>query len=148
MFSGPGHFGKLWLIEPLFSTAPPMTTLYGGSALAGNATGAVNTAANPAVLVPASPGNIIRVWRIILTLGSGGSFPNVLTFQDSVPTTLSGPMEFANTGGSIFAETALDDTSLAEGKALFTCTLGAAFQVVNSGLIQISGTIYWTATPT
>ena len=121
-----------------------------GSSSGGNVTAgalsqnAVNTSLNPAIIVPVQTGLIIRIYKLILTLGSGGSFPNTLTIQDSSLVNFSGPMEFANTGGSIL----LDNPLGSNGSIWYQTTLGYAFQFVNNGLIQISGTAYWTALPT
>lgn len=121
-----------------------------GSSSGGNVTAgalsqnAVNTAANPAIIVPAQVGMILRIYKLVLTLGSGGSFPNTLTVQDSSLVNSSGPMEFANTGGSIL----LDNPLGSNGSIWYQTTLGYAFQFVNNGVIQISGTAYWTALPT
>jgi hypothetical protein len=117
----------------------------GGNVTAGALSqNAVDTTANPAIIVPAQVGLIIRVYKLILTLGAGGSFPNTLTAQDGAGVNFSGPMEFANTGGSIL----LDNPLGSNGSIWYQTTLGYAFQFVNNGIIQISGTAYWTALPT
>lgn len=104
----------------------------------------VNTASSAAVIVPAQAGLIIRVYKIFITAGSAGSFPNTVSFEDSTPTLLSGPIYFANDGASVI----LDNPSGSTGSPWFTCAVGKAFQLVNNGLIQISGTVYYTATAT
>jgi hypothetical protein len=104
----------------------------------------VNTAASTAILVPAQgSGLVIYVYRLFLVAGPAGAFPNLLTFGDGVQS-LSGSLYAANVG----AEITEDNGNAADINSVpwFTCDANQPFIMSNPGLIQISGTVYWTTT--
>lgn len=92
----------------------------------------VNSSSGTVAAVAAVSGYIIRVYKLFLVVGGTSN----LTFEDG-STALSGPIPLVANGSVV-----LDNS----GTPWFTTSAGNAFNILNSGSVQISGTVYYTAT--
>lgn len=93
--------------------------------------GAINSAAATVPLVAAITSQIIRCYKIWFVVSGATN----ITFQDGT-TALSGAAAMTANGSFV-----LD----MDGDAWFTTTAGNALNLLNSGSVQISGTVYYTA---
>lgn len=75
------------------------------------------------------PGKVIRVYRIVLVVGGTTN----ITFQDA-STAVSGPFPMVANGSIV-----LD----IDGTAWYATSLGNAFNIANSGTVQVSGNVYY-----
>jgi hypothetical protein len=94
----------------------------------------INGASATVTVIAATAGTIFRVYKIWLVTGG----PTNLTFEDGT-TALDGPVPMLSNGSIV-----LD----MDGWPWFTTSVGNAFNILNSGTAQISGTVYYTQTPT
>ena len=95
---------------------------------------AVVSATATAISAPAAvTSQIIRIYKLFLV--SAGT--TNITFEDGT-TALSGALPLV-ANGSITLDL--------DGQPWFTCTKGNAFTISNSGGVQVSGAVYYTATP-
>jgi hypothetical protein len=115
---------------------------YGGSALANFTGGTINitsaAAGTQALIAAQGAGVIIRVYKMFLIFSATSpSIPFTVTFQDGVPTNLSGALPFTGFGSMTLNN---------DGQPWFECTGNQAFNLANSATLTIAGTIYYTAT--
>ena len=94
----------------------------------------INGAGATVSVITAVAGTIFRVYKIWLVTGGSTN----LTFEDGT-TALSGPVPILANGSIV-----LD----MDGWPWFVTSAGNAFNILNSGTAQISGTVYYTQTPT
>ncbi len=94
----------------------------------------VNSAAATIAAIGAVTGAIFRVYQLFLVTGGTTN----LTFEDG-STVLSGPIPFLANGSIV-----LDNSGL----PWFTTSAGNPFNIANSGTAQVSGTVYYTQSPT
>ncbi len=88
--------------------------------------------ADSSAIVAASAGNIVRIWKIFLI----STAANIITFEDSDGTDLSGAMSFAANSGIV-----LDLEQIP-----ITCAVGKGFNILASAADQISGMVWSTTT--
>jgi len=91
----------------------------------------IDSSSSTIAAVPAISGQIIRVYAIFFVVGGTTN----LTFQNG-STELTGAMPFVANGSLT-----LDNN----GNAWAETSAGSAFNILNSGSVQVSGTVYYTA---
>lgn len=91
----------------------------------------VSSSATGIAAIAGITGQIIRVYKLFLVVGGATN----LTFQNG-STNLSGALPMT-TNGSIVLDM--------DGQAWFQTSQGNAFNINNSGNLQVSGTVYYTA---
>jgi hypothetical protein len=91
----------------------------------------INSAAGGAnVLVAGVAGQKVYVFRLFFVAGAA----TTIILADTVPTILTGPMQFEAGGSLLFGE---------ESDPWFTTTTGAGFIYNTSNAVQVSGRIYY-----
>ena len=107
-----------------------MTSVSIGPDRAGSlAPSVVNGSGSSIAGVAASAGQVIRVYKMFLVVGGATN----ITFEDG-STALCGPLPL------LANESIVLDI---DGTPWFTTTSGNAFNIANSGSVQVSGTIYY-----
>lgn len=93
-------------------------------------TAPVTSASSTIAAIAAVSGQIIRVYKLFLVVGGTTN----LTFEDG-NNALSGAVPMV-ANGSITLDM--------DGTPWFTTSVGNAFNIANSGSVQVSGTVYYT----
>jgi hypothetical protein len=102
---------------------------------AGSLAPSVVNSASATIAAPAATGSqIIRVYKLFIVVAGATN----ITFQDG-STALTGPMPLAANEAIV-----LD----IDGTPWFTTSAGNAFNIANSGTVQVSGTIFYMSSVT
>jgi hypothetical protein len=98
----------------------------------------INTAAGGTIaVVPATPGNRVSIYRMIIT--SSGAV--TVTIQDTSGGALSEPFAFGTNGGAVTVDIQPN------GDPWWQSGLGLGIQLLASAPVQVSSDIYYLVTP-